>query len=140
MTDEIEDLWPDLNPTGIVTPAAILKTQAVVLSQKSKGVLLGEVETWSTSQGIHHRLLLVVPALDNYRYELLSVHHSITVYPVYVDSSPVPFTPGESKGIDGFLARRMIQDEERFREWLKEVFGATETRRILDNLLAQASS
>jgi hypothetical protein len=140
MTQKLEDLWPDLTPTAIVTPASILKTQAAVLSQKSKGLLLGEVETWTDPLGIHHRLVLVVPALDNYRYELVGFHHSHNLYPVFIDSSPVPPRREIIRLREDFVADQILPDEDSFREWLRTVFGATETKRILDNLLAQASS
>src|ERR1017187_5540967 len=96
MSDEIEDLWPDFNPAAIVTPASILKTQAAALSQKSKGLLQGEVETWTSEENIYHRFNLIVPALENYRYSLLRMHHLGTLYPVYVDESPLTMAGAES--------------------------------------------
>jgi hypothetical protein len=141
MPDQIEDLWPDMNTAAIVTPASILKTQASALSQKSKGLLQGEVETWTNQQNIYHRFSLVVPALDNYRYSLLRVHHLPTLYPVYVDESPLRVIEGESTDWDNTARQTyVLQDEASFRGWLRKAFAATETKRILESLLAQASS
>ena len=142
MPDKIEDLWPDINPAAIVTPASILKTQAAALSQKSKGLLQGEVETWAYEQNIYHRFSLVVPALENYRYSLLRVHHLPTVYPVYIDESPLPVIEGESTDWNSAAGQTTysLQDEASFRGWLRKALAATETKRILESLLAQASS
>jgi hypothetical protein len=142
MPDPIEDLWPDLNPIAIVTPASILKTQAAALSQKTRGLLQGEVETWSAEQTIYHQLTLVVPALENYRYSLLRIHHSPTLYPVYVDQSPFPVVEGQRTDWNAELGRTtyVVQDEGTFRAWLRHAFAAPETKRILESLLAQASS
>lgn len=139
MTNEMEDLWPDLKPAAIVTPAYILKTQAAALSQKSKGLLQGEVETWSREEYIYHRFYLVVPALDNYRYALLSLHHSPTGYPVHIDGSPIQ-TPNTRANSWGGTSDHGIPDERSFRSWLREAFNAPETRRILESLMAQATT
>ena len=90
MQDKIQDLWLDIGATAIIPPASIVKTQAAALSQKSKGLLQGEVESWTRNAEVHHQLSIVVPALDNYRYGLLKLHHLLAVYPVYIDESPLP--------------------------------------------------
>jgi hypothetical protein len=140
---EIDDLWPDLSPAAIVTPASILKTQAAVLSRKSNGLLQGEVKTWAKHNEIYHVLMLVVPALENYRYSLLRIHHKVTpVYPVYVDESPAQGTDDASlmAALNTEFARlRPIPDEATFREWLRKALASAETKRILESLLAQAT-
>ena len=57
--------------------------------KKSKGLLHGEVESSTRDSKVYHRLSIVVPALDNYRFVLLRVHHSFLIYPVFVDESPI---------------------------------------------------
>lgn len=89
----IEDYWPDLDPAAVVTPASILKTQAAALSRKSRGLLQAEVETFANGDDVFHRLDIVVPALENYRYSLLRIHHAAMLYPVYVNEEPD--LPGE---------------------------------------------
>ena len=137
-----EDLWPDLNPVAIVTPASILKTQAAALSHKSNGLLQGEVQTWAQRENIYHRFNLVVPALENYRYSLLRIHHLPTIYPVYVDDSPIPVVEGFDTSWNAAEERTtyVLQDEDSFREWLRKAFAAPETKRILESLVAQARS
>jgi hypothetical protein len=138
MPEQLEDLWPDLTPAAIITPASILKTQAAVLSQKSKGLLQGEVESWTHENDVHHQLVVVVPALDNYRYTLIKLHHSLTIYPVFIDESPVPREQEDEWS--NINRAYKLQDEDSFRNWLRTILAAPQTIRILQNLLAQATS
>ncbi len=130
MSNEQDDLWPDLSPAAVRTPASILKTQATALSIKTKGLLGGEVETWTYKDLIYHRLYIVVPALDNYRYSLLRIHHPPTLFPVSVDEEP-------DTGIRDMLPME-LKDEEQLQSWLKVCFNSRETRRVLESLMAQA--
>jgi hypothetical protein len=141
MSDELDDLWPDLNSATIITPASILKTQAAALSQKTNGLLQGEVETSFRGKSIIHEFDLVVPALENYRYSLLRIHHEPTLYPVYVDESPIPVVAGENTGRHNWYSTTayVLQDEAAFRAWLRQALAAPDTKRILENLLAQAT-
>jgi hypothetical protein len=133
MSDKIEDLWPELIPAAIVTPKSILKTQVTALEQKSNGLLHGQVETWTNGDRIYHRFYLVVPALENYRYSLLRIHHSASAYPVSVDESPI------REEADFIRPWPMLPDESSFRNWLRNVFSSDETKRVLESLLAQAT-
>ena len=135
------DLWPDLNSVGILTPAAMLKTQAGMLSKKTNGRLQGLVETYSLRGEIYHQLFVVVPALENYRYSLLTVHHSPTLYPVTVDESPVSTATSTSTQAYALAASNLpttLADEKSFQSWLGTALSDVNTKRILQNLLAQA--
>ena len=135
------DLWPDLNSVGILTPAAMLKTQAGMLSKKTNGRLQGLVETYSLRGEIYHQLFVVVPALENYRYSLLTVHHSPTLYPVTVDESPVSTATSTSTQAYALAALNpptTLADEKSFQSWLGTALSDVNTKRILQNLLAQA--
>jgi hypothetical protein len=135
-----EDLWPsDLGLETIVTPVSILRTQANLLGERTRGMLVGEVQTWTTGDIVRHALNVVVPALDNYKYTLLKVHHPVMLYPVFVDEEPVPY--GRIRMIsqigtpDGFA----LKDEDALREWLRETLARQETKQILAHLYAQAA-
>lgn len=128
-TDQ-EDFWPDLSPATLRTPASILKTQATALSTKTKGLLGGEVETWTYKDLIYHRFYIVVPALDNYRYSLFRIHHPPTLFPVSIDEEPRADIT-QMLPID-------LRDEEQLQSWLKACLNSRETRRILESLMAQA--
>jgi hypothetical protein len=130
---EIEDLWPDLSATAIVTPASILKTQAAALTRKSKGLIEAQVETAASGLNIAHKLVLIVPALDDYRYPLLQIFHAVTpLYPVYVNEGPIEDV--------GDVHPRQLSDEGSFREWLRETLASNRTKDILESLLAQATA
>ena len=134
-----EDLWPsDLGFASIVTPAAILRAQAALLAEKTKGMLEAAVETSSVGNEIYHRFVIKVPALGNYRYVLFKVHHPMELYPVVVDkdatrSRLMPFAPPIP------IEDMRLKDEEALRLWLRGVFASNATKRIIANLYAQAS-
>jgi hypothetical protein len=143
MSNQIEDLWPDLSPTAILTPVSILRTQAAALSERTRGLLQADVRTRPAQDELHHSFSIVVPALDNYRYNLLRIHHSLArVYPVYVDHSPADKPSPQEVGLAAALLAGdpPLEDESSFREWLRNTFAAPETKRILESLLAQASA
>ncbi|MGA2741241.1 MAG: hypothetical protein ABSG65_27855, partial [Bryobacteraceae bacterium] len=113
-----EDLWPsDLGiASTIVTPAAILRTQATLLGEKTKGILEAAVETFSANNDIYHRFVIKVPALGNYRYTLFQVHHPVTLYPVVVDQEPtMPITIANLMIDPGILRITALPDEDDLR-------------------------
>ena len=127
---ETEDFWPDITASAIITPASILKAQAAVLTRKSKGLIQAEVvsDPPVPPMAISHRLVLFVPALQNYRYTLLRIQHAVTpVYPLVITEGPINFPP-------------QIKDEANFRSWLREALSSERTKNVLDSLLAQATA
>jgi len=145
-----EDLWPsDLGIVSIVTPAAILRAQATLLGEKTKGILEGAVETSSVGDQIRHRFVIRVPALGNYRYPLFSVHHAVDLYPVFIDEEPATPRPAlmpDLSSVPGFtsLGDRLdrasgLKSEPALRDWLRQTLASDETKRIIANLYAQAS-
>jgi hypothetical protein len=138
---EIEDLWPDITPAAIVTPASILKTQATALSRKTNGLLQAEVDSSAFGDNISHRLVLVVPALENYRYSLLRIRQKVTaVYPVYVDEGPIEALDEKRlTKLKSDAAPPQLPDEASFHDWLRNALASAETKRILESLLAQAT-
>ena len=136
-----EDLWPsDLGLGTVVTPVSILRTQAKLLGERTQGLLDGEVKTSVQGGDVYHDLNVVVPALGNYRYRLLRVHHPMTLYPVFVDEEPMPSGPIRLKGLTESLNAAVgLKDEDALREWLRQTLAKQETTQILKNLYAQAA-
>jgi hypothetical protein len=126
-------LAAEVGYAGLPKAQHILKAQAAALSQKSNGLLEGEVETWSSEDGIFHQF---IPALDNYRYALLRLHHTPTGYPISIDQAPGSVSRSRLDPAGG----SEIADEGSFRSWLRKSFGAQETKRILESLMAQAAA
>jgi hypothetical protein len=127
-----------LGITSIVTPAAILKTQAALLGEKTKGVLEAAVKTWTSAGNVYHEFVIVVPALDGYRYVLFRIHHPITLYPVFVDEQP-NLSTGAWDLTSALNKAAGIPDEEALRDWLRTTLASDATKHIIANLYAQAS-
>jgi hypothetical protein len=116
------DLWGEIAPSQVRTPVSILREQASLLSTKTKNTIEGQVETQIDGNMFYHAFNFVVPALDNYSYELFKVSHEVNLYPVYTGRIPP------------------ARDEEAFLHWLGQELSSPETKRIIGNLLAQANS
>lgn len=127
------DLWPDFAPAeGELPPITILKEQASVLGLKLKNLIEAEVETGTADyqRFLRHTLVLIAPVLNFYRYKLLEVEHSATeMYPATIKaSSDDPANPTNINADN--------QDE--FKAALKNVFASAQTKRVIENLLAQS--
>jgi len=119
------DLWPKAKfETDIVTPLSILRRQAALLGEKTQQLVTADVSTSVSGTWVTHNFKLVVPALDNYRYELFYVTHRVDqLYP-----------------LDGYFERSTpkISDQSAFVQWLKEVLSSESTLKKIDALVAQA--
>jgi len=101
------------------------------------------VDTSVTPDGqFVHRFTLVVPALSSYKYELFRIEHGVTIYPITVASEVRLARSGG--GPPNLLATAslgsQLQTEQEFVDWLRRKLSSTETKRIIANLLAQATS
>jgi len=123
------DLWGEIVPEAVRTPLAVLREQAALLGPKTKNLIEATVTTSRDrfqDEFVHH-FNLVVPTLDDYTYELFTVTHGITLYPVVI--------PG------GFSTlARPLRSEEEFIGWLRQELSSPKTKGIISNLLAQANS
>jgi hypothetical protein len=126
MSHSVRDLWPDdIGLTSVTTPAAILREQAALLAEKTKGLVEGEVKSSASGTSFSHCLELRVPALEDYRYQLLTVGHPIEQYPVTIG-----FGGGMRPPINA-------EDEPAFVRALREVLSSDETKRVIRGLVAQ---
>jgi hypothetical protein len=126
----IPDLWPEdiSHEISVIMPVNILREQASALTERTKGLLEGLVQSFKPNrpdEDFHHTLSIVAPALDNYQHTLLWVYHGISGYPARVE------TP------DGQLRSGLGQDA--FVETLKAIFAQDQTKRIIQALLAQST-
>jgi hypothetical protein len=118
------DLWGEITPSVVQTPVSILREQGSLLGAKTNHIIEGRVETHVSGGDFHHTFNLIVPALDNYTYELFQITHGVDPYPVYVNLLRTPALANDGAFID----------------WLGQKLSSTETKRIIGNLLAQANS
>lgn len=139
------DFWPEsVNVEAVIPPAVLLREQAALLAEKTKGLVRGEVTT--TEQRFEsveeylqeaippdgfveyvHTLYLVVPALGNYRYALLTVRHDFQPYPCVVE-----YLPSRSS--------HKVEWERDFPPYLKFCLGRGETTRVIHALLSRIST
>jgi hypothetical protein len=128
------DLWPDFAPAeGEVPPITILKEQASLLGLKLRNLIEADVETGTTDyqRFLRHTLFLIAPVLNFYRYKLLDVEHLATqMYPVTIKVS-LDDAANTHKEIKA-------ENESKFKDALKEVFASAQTKRVIENLLAQS--
>ena len=95
-----------------------------MLGPKTNNLVEARVDTAvARDQQFVHHFNLVVPALDNYIYQLFAIQHGIDLYPVKV--------PGTTQE---------LRNEAEFTEWLPQRLSSPETRKIVSNLVAQAQS
>jgi hypothetical protein len=119
------DYWGEIVPAQERTPLAILREQAALLGTKTKNLVEATVDTSINRDGLFiHRFTLVVPSLSNYKYELFRIQHGVAIYPIDI---PGPLTP-------------QFETEPQFVDWLHRKLSSVETKRIVANLLAQATS
>jgi hypothetical protein len=139
------DFWGEIVPAQERTPLAILREQAALLGTKTKNLVEATVSTSLSPLGDRfiHRFILVVPSLGNYKYGLFTIEHGPAIYPVKVSSEVPPAQPS------GGLAEQLLahgslnpqlQTEQEFVDWLRRKLSSAETKRIIANLLAQATS
>jgi hypothetical protein len=83
-----EDLWGEIAVnTELKLPVAILKSQALLLDQKTNGILSAQVSSFKTTgkDAVGYSFNIVAPDLSNYVFKLLTVSHpAILLYPVRV--------------------------------------------------------
>ena len=141
------DFWSDeIVVESVIVPEVILREQAGILAEKTKGIVRGEVETIEqpaekveeylkplfTTEGelrqYIHTLYLVVPALDNYRYALVSAEHDFEPYPCKAVYHPGPAAASSTCPTPGRLF-----------EWLETALKHSTTTRIIRALITRAT-
>ena len=120
------DLWPKARfETDAITPLSILRRQAALLGEMTQHLVEADVSTFVDRNEAAHHFRLVVPALDNYKYDLFTVFHAIDqLYPV--------------RGYYVGVSTNKMDDQSAFVQWLKEVLSSESTLKKIDSLLAQA--
>lgn len=145
MADTIPDLWLSSElKTTVLTPIAILRTQANLLGQKTQGLLVGDVRVTSGEKGqVILSFDVIAPALNSYRYNLLSVRHTKDAsYPAAI-SAQIFITPEKInnmsvlKGIG--LGSETAYSDRQFIALVQEVLQAQETVARLQSLIVRSN-
>lgn len=123
---EPEDFWgDDFDTSAFIPPITILKEQAAALGRKTQQLVIAEIETTPFNSSIQQTMILIAPALDNYRYKLFTTTHDIELYPTRTSFGGVYY---EAK------------DAEEFRSDLRIILADPSTQRIVKSLLAQSKA
>ena len=139
MTSTTLDLWPpDLEPTDIVSPVAILRSQALVLGDRTDHRLQGSVVTRLSHSNtrLSHVFSLVSPALSGYQYALLTVSHDFNLYPLIVRAFDDLGEEADAPDRDVWKC----DTEQDFIATLQTIFSDERTLKIIAVLLAQSKT
>jgi hypothetical protein len=136
-----KNLWGELPKSeNIRTPYTILKEQASLLTEITKGLLIGEVKLSSEvdalskfassiigeqSQSFVAFLRIKAPSLNNYTYSVVKIQYPIKLYPVLVKSLVVENFQSE------------CSSEEEFENALGQILSSQEVKQVISALLAQ---
>jgi hypothetical protein len=120
-------LWNIPDISNLRTPITIIKEQATALSEATGGLLRGDV---TTSRSAHDETLfltlsVIVPALNNYKYNILTYWQPVRLFPGDLHYS------AENKVY-------RISNEKEFDERLKSILGSEEVGAVIGALIAQA--
>ena len=126
-TNETVDLWGDIVSETVRTPLTILKEQGALLERKTNGILTVDINSSSSQESFKHNFYLRSATL-NYTYFLLSIRHSIEIYPIYIE-----FDSGHTR------EEKLAQNEEDFTNDLRNILQSTKTQKVISALLSQSA-
>ena len=127
MTEKPNDFWPsDLIDESVIPPVTILKRAASELSDRTRGLLLGDVRFMGKGddETLFYSLQIVCPALDNFSYGILSMSHGIGLYPTSVTAAFLG--DGEASNADELAAL------------IRSVLQHDDVKRIVSSLIVQS--
>ncbi|MDX2036274.1 MAG: hypothetical protein SFX72_06450 [Isosphaeraceae bacterium] len=89
MSDAIPSLWSKGLESDQPAPISVLRSQIAPIKELTKGLIEGEILTWSGGDGfIYYLFDLVAPKLNLSRHCIMAVSHAETrLYPVTVQSA-----------------------------------------------------
>ena len=148
----MKDLWPsDIATHRVKSPVVILREQASLLGKKTSNIIQAEVQMLLTSADADNEFgyafFIVAPALNNYRYQLLTVWHQVDLYPVQIFvegqileelGSGVQIEHEYNQHSPEDIPYIAVDSEEQFLDNLAKVFGSSKTKRVITALLSQS--
>jgi hypothetical protein len=149
MANAAASLWPQDIRVPTRSPLSILKEQAGLLNEVTKGVLQGEVTTVTGADDfVIHRLDIVTPRLDGARYRVLTITHRTALYPVVMEADvfriarPLPSVARELFSEvwprpDDW--RPVAASQEEFTARLREVLNSPHVRGLIETLILQSN-
>ncbi|MGO8837607.1 MAG: hypothetical protein ACLQAH_16425 [Limisphaerales bacterium] len=122
-----ENMWGEIvEPVGERTPTSILREQALVLSQLTKGVLIASIEQEPTANNtLIYNFAITAPAINNHKFAILTLQYSITIYPLTLTDHTTH-------------VQRQCLNEEAFTSTLNGILSSTQVKRVIAALLIQS--
>ena len=123
----VESFWAIPELTTMRTPLSILREQAGALTEQTHGALVGIVEA-DKGKGyvLVIRLDVSVPALNDYRYRILTYEQPIDLY------------PGILYGPDDSISNPVNESD--FTSAIKEALSSPRVKNVLTSLLSQVTA
>ena len=121
-----ESFWSIPKQEKMRTPLSILKEQAAALTEVTEGTLQCQVIALQQGELLTLQMYIVVPALANYKFHVLSYTQPIYLYPGQV------ITPILNQNIN-------VANEAQFIENLKRILSSSQMQRVIAGLIAQAT-
>jgi len=142
------NLWPaELEVTKLIPPVTILRQQASMLGQLTSNRVLGDVKARDEEGDVFtYDFYIVAPSLNNYRYKLLTISHSVDLYPVIikVEESIYKEIPQFDNKVASTVFEKKIgmslqlDSEPKFIEALRAIFNSSKAKRVISALLVQS--
>lgn len=128
MLGSIPNLWPEtIEQKHCVSPKAILKRQAMAITEKSEEHIHGEVASKALGRDFVHTLSLTSPEVDGFQFFVVRVRHSLEdLYPLRVSSNPREELEVECNSEESFILT------------LKELLGSKRVVEVVQSLLKQS--
>src|ERR1017187_4016271 len=122
-----ESMWGEISdPVNQRTPTSILREQALILNQLTKGVLIGSIEQEPTvNNNLVYNFAITAPAINNHKFAILTVQYSIAIYPLTLTDRTTQ-------------VQRQCLNEESFASTLKGILSSTQVKRVIAALLIQS--
>jgi hypothetical protein len=136
-------LWPkDIENQRTRAPVAILREQASILGQITQNLVQGQVYTdIQENERFRYEFFIVSPPLANYQYQLLTMLHDVSLYPVeiYTEEAIKLAIQNDVRLISEEYGEYIkAETEEELLAALKAIFGAKKTVQVITALLSQA--
>ncbi len=124
-----ESLWGDLTDLHRdKSPKQLLEEQAQLLNEIVQGLLCATVEIAIHGSNMSVNLIIVAPALNNYRYSVLSIFYDpANMYPVHVKNATVESSP---------LVK--CSSESEFVECLRVILSSSVVRKAIGSLISHS--
>jgi hypothetical protein len=136
------DLWPtDIINPRLRAPITILKEQAVLLQQKTNGVIHAQVNRMRSESQLTkengkflYEFLIIAPSLLDFQYRLFTISHEIELYPITIETDKIISRELGNDNNDPIV----VKSEPEYIERLRKIFCTKKTKKIINAMIAQS--